>query len=73
MNLTLNHEQALLEAQNDTQTLLLMDPGSLPLEKSRPHRALIVCAVASAAGLCSWAVRNRAAITNRILAKEHSA
>jgi hypothetical protein len=73
MNLTLNHEQALLEAQNDTQTLLLMDPGSLPLEKSRPHRALIVCAVASAVGAGSWAVRNRTAILNRILAKEHSA
>jgi hypothetical protein len=73
MNLTLNHEQALLEAQNDTQTLLLMDPGSLPLEKSRPHRALIVCAVASAVGAGSWAARNRTAILNRILAKEHSA
>ncbi|MDR3669356.1 MAG: hypothetical protein P4L36_00840 [Holophaga sp.] len=73
MNLTLNHEQALLEAQNDTQTLLLMDPGNLPLEKSRPSRALIVFAVASAAGAGSWVYRNRTAITNRILAKEHSA
>jgi hypothetical protein len=73
MNLTLNHEQALLEAQNDTQTLLLMDPGNLPLEKSRPARALIVFTVATAAGVGSWAYANRAAITNRILAKEHSA
>jgi hypothetical protein len=70
MNLTLNHEQALLEAQNDTQTLLLMDPGSLPLEKSRPSRALIVFAAAAAAGTCSWIHGNRTAITNRILAKE---
>jgi len=73
MNLTLNHEQALLEAQNDTQTLLLMDPGSLPLEKSRPARALIVFAAAAAAGAGSWVRRNRAAITQRILAKEHDA
>src|SRR5208283_4252525 len=48
-NLTLNHEQALLEAQNDTQTLLLMDPGNLPLEKCRPARAFIVFIAASAA------------------------
>ncbi len=69
-NLTLNHEQALLEAQNDTQTLLLLDPGSLPLEKSRPSRAFIVFTVAAAVGAGSWIARNRAAITQRILAKE---
>jgi hypothetical protein len=73
MNLTLNHEQALLEAQNDTQTLLLMDPGNLPLEKSRPARAFIVFTVASLVGVGSWAVQNRTALINRILAKEHSA
>lgn len=72
MNLTLNHEQALLEAQNDTQTLLLLDPGNLPLEKSRPARAFIVFTVASAAGAASWVWGNRAALANRILAKEHS-
>ena len=72
MNLTLNHEQALLEAQNDTQTLLLLDPGSLPREKSRPSRAFIVFTVAAAVGAGSWAARNRAAITRRILAKESS-
>lgn len=71
-NLTLNHEQALLDAQNDTQTLLLLDPGSLPLEKSRPSRALIVFVAAAAAGAGSWAVHNRNAILNRILAKENA-
>jgi hypothetical protein len=70
-NLTLNHEQALLEAQNDTQTLLLLDPGNLPVEKSRPARAFIVFAAASVAGAGSWVLRNRAAIANRILAKEY--
>lgn len=73
MNLTLNHEQALLEAQNNTQTLLLMDPGNLPLEKSRPARALIVFTVAALVGVGSWAVQNRQAIIRRILAKEHCA
>jgi len=71
-NLTLNHEQALLEAQNDTQTLLLMDPGSLPVEKSGPARAFIAFTVAAAVGAGSWTVRNRGAITQRILAKESS-
>jgi len=73
MNLTLNHEQALLEAQNDTQTPLLLDAGSLPLEKSRPARGLIVFTVAAAVGAGSWAWQHRTAISNRILAKEHCA
>jgi len=72
-NLTLNHEQALLEAQNDTQTLLLLDPGHLPVEKSGPARAFIVFTAAAAVGAGSWVLRNRGAIANRILAKEPSA
>jgi hypothetical protein len=70
MNLTLNHEQALLEAQNDTQTLLLMDPGNLPVDKSKPARALIVFVTACAAGLGSWVYLNRTTVYDRILAKE---
>ena len=69
-NLTLNHEQALLEAQNDTQTLLLMDPGSLPVEKSRPARAFIVFSVTSVVGAARWAARHRSVLINRIFAKE---
>lgn len=69
-NLTLNHEQALLEAQNDTQTLLLLDPGSLPVEKSRPARSLIVFAAMCAAGAGSWVYRNRTTIGGATAAKE---
>ena len=72
-NLTLNHEQALLEAQNDTQTVLLLDPGSLPAGKSGPARGLIVFTVAAAVGAGSWTIRNRGAIARRILVKETSA
>jgi hypothetical protein len=72
-NLTLNHEQALLEAQNDTQTLLLMDPGNLPLEKSRPARAFIVFVAAGAAGAGSWIFRNRTVIARRLFVKEPNA
>ena len=69
-NLTLNHEQALLEAQNDTQTLLLMDPGSLPLEKSKPARAFLVFTFASAVGAGSWVAHNRSALLQRLFRKE---
>lgn len=72
-NLTLNHEQALLEAQNDTQTLLLMDSGRLPVEKNRPARGFLVFTLASAVGVGSWVFNNRSMIANRILAKEYSA
>jgi len=69
-NLTLTHEQALLEAQNDTQTLLLLDAGSLPVEKSKPARALLVLAAMVAAGAGSWVYLNRVMVHDRILAKE---
>ena len=70
MNLSLNHEQALLEAQNDTQTLLLLDPGNLPVEKSKPARALIVFAAMAAVGLGSWFYLNRSTVYDRFIAKE---
>jgi uncharacterized protein involved in exopolysaccharide biosynthesis len=69
-NLTLNHEQALLEAQNDTQTLLLLDPGNLPAEKSKPARSLIVFAAVLAAGAGSWLTYNRALVYDHFIAKE---
>ena len=69
-NLSLNHEQALLEAQNDTQTLLLMDPGNLPVEKSKPARSLIVFAFMCGAGVGSWIRFNRSMVYNQFFAKE---
>ena len=69
-NLTLNHEQALLEAQNDTQTLLLLDPGNLPVEKSKPARALMVFAAMCVAGVGSWVYLNRTKVYDRFIAQE---
>lgn len=71
VNLTLSHEQALLEAQNDTQTLLLMDTGNLPVEKSSPARAFIVFAAMCAAGAGSWVTLNRATLRASLTAKEY--
>ena len=70
MNLTLNHEQALLEAQNDTQTLLLMDPGNLPVDKSKPARSLMVFAAMCVAGVGSWVFHHRTLVHDRFIAKD---
>jgi len=57
-NLTLNQEQALLDARNDAQTLLVLDPGGLPTAKSKPHRSFIVFGAMVLTGAASWAVIN---------------
>lgn len=49
-NLTLNREQALLEAGNQAPALLVLDGGSLPLRKCGPPRALLVLGAMAAAG-----------------------
>jgi len=69
-NLTLNHEQALLEARNDTQILLVLDPGERPREKCRPHRALIAFGAAVVTGAASWAYRNRGTVHRLFITKE---
>lgn len=69
-NLTLNREQALLEAGNDAQALLVLDPGSLPREKSRPHRAFLAVTAAALASALSWAVTNRSTVRDLFVAKE---
>jgi uncharacterized protein involved in exopolysaccharide biosynthesis len=72
-NLTLNHEQALLEARNDTQNVLILDPGNLPHDKSRPSRALVVFLTMFLTGLASWTYTNRSIVYHRFLAKEPAA
>jgi hypothetical protein len=71
-NLTLNHEQALLEARNDAQTLLVLDPGSLPRGKSKPHRAFLVLGAMAATFASSWAVLNRTTVHDLFISQEHS-
>jgi hypothetical protein len=69
-NLTLGHEQALLEARNDVQPLLVLDVGSLPLRKSGPPRAFYTFAAALVAGTASWIHANRSLVSNRLMNKE---
>lgn len=64
-SLTLNHEQALLQAANDTPVLNVLDDANLPIEKSRPHRALLVLLVMFLVGLGSWFYQGRAWLRER--------
>jgi len=69
-NLTLNQEQALLEARNDAQTLLVLDAGDLPRAKSRPHRSFIVFGAMVVTGTATWAALNRTKVYDLFFAKE---
>ena len=69
-NLTLNREQALLEARNDAQTLLVLDAGSLPRGKSRPHRSFLVLGATVLAFASSWALNNLTTFRDLFVAKE---
>jgi uncharacterized protein involved in exopolysaccharide biosynthesis len=71
-NLTLNREQALLEARNEAQTLLVLDPPGLPRGKCRPHRALLALGAMVLAGAGSWVSANPANVKNLFIAKEKS-
>lgn len=65
--LAMNCEQALLEEKNDVPILNVMDPANLPIEKSKPHRSLLVLLASLLAGLGCWAWLNRVWIQGRWL------
>ncbi|MBI1751179.1 MAG: hypothetical protein HY014_12485 [Acidobacteria bacterium] len=52
--LAMNREQALLEEKNDVPILNVLDPGHLPIEKSRPSRSMLVLLVTLLAGTGAW-------------------
>jgi uncharacterized protein involved in exopolysaccharide biosynthesis len=58
--LTLAAEQAVLEEKDDTPVLTILDPGNLPLEKSRPSRSFLVILgfLFGALGSAGWNHRN---------------
>jgi hypothetical protein len=55
----MNHENALMEAADDTATPNVLDHGNLPIRKSRPTRSLLVLMAAFLVGAASlgWAQR----------------
>lgn len=68
--LAMNREQALLEEKNDVPILNVLDPGNLPIEKSRPKRSMIVLLTFLAVSAGAWAYANRAWIRSRLLDPE---
>lgn len=65
--LALNREQALLEAKNDIPILNVLDPGNLPIDKSKPARTVIVLLVALLTGVGTWVWENRDWIRHQLL------
>ena len=68
--LAMNREQALLEEKNDIPIRNVLDPGNLPIEKSKPSRSVIVLLITLLTGLGTWAWLNREWIRARLLADE---
>lgn len=58
--LALNREQALMEEKNDIPILNVLDPGNLPIDKSRPVRSVMVLLVftMTTAAVAAWMHRN---------------
>ena len=68
--LAMNREQALLEEKNDIPILNLLDPGNLPIDKSKPARSVIVILAALLVGAGGWTWLNREWVRARLLADE---
>ncbi|WP_243324060.1 hypothetical protein [Geothrix sp. SG200] len=68
--LAMNREQALLEEKNDIPILNLLDPGNLPIDKSKPARSVIVILAALLVGAGGWTWLNREWVRTRLLADE---
>ncbi len=70
--LSLNREQALLEEKNDIPILNVLDPGNLPIEKSKPARSMIMISIALIVGVLNWIWYNRTWVMTKLLADEES-
>jgi uncharacterized protein involved in exopolysaccharide biosynthesis len=67
MTLAMNREQALMEEKNDIPILNVLDPGNLPIDKSKPARSVIVLLTFFLVSAGSWAWLNREWIRERLL------
>lgn len=66
--LAMNREQAMLEEKNDIPILNVLDPGNLPIDKSKPSRSWIVILAMVMVGGGSWIFQNRDWMRVRFLA-----
>lgn len=58
--IAMSREQALMEEKNDIPILNILDPGNLPIEKSKPARSVWVLLVMLLVGPGGWIWLNRA-------------
>jgi hypothetical protein len=72
MTLSMNREQALMEEKNDIPILNILDPGNLPIDKSRPARSRIVLFSFLLVSAATWAWLNREWIRARLLESEEA-
>jgi len=68
--LAMNREQALLEEKNDIPILNMLDPGNLPIEKSKPARSIVVLLATLLVAAGGWTWLNREWVRARLLADE---
>lgn len=68
--IAMNREQALLEEKNDIPILNMLDPGNLPIDKSKPARSVVVLLVMMLVGAGGWMWQNREWVRARLLAEE---
>lgn len=65
--LALSREQALMEEKDDVPILNVLDPGNLPIDKSRPSRSILVLFAMVAVGTGSWTFRQWAWVKANLL------
>lgn len=70
--IAMNREQALLEEKNDIPILNVLDPGNLPIDKSKPARSIVVLLIMMLVGGCSWIWLNREWVRARFLVDDGS-
>ena len=68
--IAMNREQALLEEKNDIPILNVLDPGNLPIDKSKPARSVMVLFAMLLVCACVWIWLNREWVRTRLLAEE---
>jgi len=66
--IAMNREQALLEEKNDIPILNVLDPGNLPIDKSKPARSNIVLLSMMLIGAAGWIWLNREWVRSSLLA-----
>lgn len=71
-NLALAREQAVLDQKDNTPVLVVLDQGHLPIEKSRPSRALMVVGAMLISGLILVVSRHRKELIEKLMNEERA-